>query len=109
MYDIATKTVNKLNGELSSAFVNVAEENAKTQDIDKASISDSGILEKMPNTDSEDSDSDTTTITSTEDNDEDDDSGETTTEITNEEEDDIPTNDNTRRVLISSGYSVIKS
>lgn len=34
MYDISTKTVNKLNGELSSSFVNVAEENAKTQDID---------------------------------------------------------------------------
>lgn len=32
MYDIPTQTVNKLNGELSTAFVNVAEENATAQD-----------------------------------------------------------------------------
>lgn len=47
MYDIATQRVSKLNGELSSAFVNVAEENANAQDIENSSISDSGIVEQM--------------------------------------------------------------
>lgn len=47
MYDISTKEINKLNGALSSAFVNVAEENASSQDIDNASITDSGIVERM--------------------------------------------------------------
>lgn len=32
MYDILTKTVNKLDGELSTKFVNVAEENADIQE-----------------------------------------------------------------------------
>lgn len=48
MYDIATQRVSKLSGELSSAFVNVAEENANAQDIENSSISDSGIVEQMP-------------------------------------------------------------
>lgn len=47
MYDIATQRVSRLNGELSSAFVNVAEENANAQDIENSSISDSGIVEQM--------------------------------------------------------------
>lgn len=47
MYDIATQRVSKLSGELSSAFVNVAEENANAQDIENSSISDSGIVEQM--------------------------------------------------------------
>uniref|UniRef100_A0A336LJT7 CSON008465 protein n=1 Tax=Culicoides sonorensis TaxID=179676 RepID=A0A336LJT7_CULSO len=47
MYDIPTKAVNKLSGELSSAFVSVAEENATTHDIDGASILDSGIIEQV--------------------------------------------------------------
>ncbi|XP_063698076.1 uncharacterized protein LOC134829014 [Culicoides brevitarsis] len=47
MYDIATKKVNKLSGELSSAFVNVAESNATTQDIDGADILDSGVVEQV--------------------------------------------------------------
>lgn len=47
MYDIALQKVNKLSGELSSAFVNVAEENASAQDMDNVSISDSGIVEQM--------------------------------------------------------------
>lgn len=47
MYDISTQHVNKLSGELSSAFVNVAEENARAQDIENVSISDSGIVEQM--------------------------------------------------------------
>ncbi len=47
MYDISLQKVNKLSGELSSAFVNVAEENASAQDMDNASLSDSGIVEQM--------------------------------------------------------------
>lgn len=47
MYDIATQAVNKLSGELSSAFVNVAESNAQTENIDSAQIVDSGIVEQM--------------------------------------------------------------
>lgn len=53
MYDIGTKLVNRLKGELSSAFVDVAESNAKAQEddsVDEATVSltDSGIYEKMP-------------------------------------------------------------
>lgn len=53
MYDIGTQLVNRLKGELSSAFVDVAESNAKAQDDDSSeeilmSLSDSGIYEKMP-------------------------------------------------------------
>jgi hypothetical protein len=32
MYDVASKSVSHLNGELSTKFVNVAEENANAQD-----------------------------------------------------------------------------
>lgn len=34
MYDVATQTVSKLRGELSSAFVEVAESNANSQEVD---------------------------------------------------------------------------
>lgn len=51
MYDIATKAVNKLSGELSSAFVNVAESNVTTPDIDGAAIQDSGIVEQVKSED----------------------------------------------------------
>lgn len=47
MYDIVTQSVNKLSGELSTAFVNVAESNAQTENIDSAQIVDSGIVEQM--------------------------------------------------------------
>lgn len=47
MYDIATQNANRLSGDLSSAFVNVAEENANAQDIDNSAISDSGIVQQM--------------------------------------------------------------
>uniref|UniRef100_A0A182PPH1 Uncharacterized protein n=1 Tax=Anopheles epiroticus TaxID=199890 RepID=A0A182PPH1_9DIPT len=47
MYDIATKGVTHLSGELSAAFVQVAEENAKTQNFDEVPIVDSGIVEQM--------------------------------------------------------------
>lgn len=55
MYDVGTQLVNRLKGELSSAFVDVAESNAKAQGEDDDDIamplSDSGILEKMPTID----------------------------------------------------------
>lgn len=47
MYDIPTKAVNKLSGELSTAFVNVAEDNVTSHDIDGAAIYDSGIVEQV--------------------------------------------------------------
>lgn len=37
MYDVPSGEVNKLEGELSSAFVNVAESNADSEDIDSLS------------------------------------------------------------------------
>lgn len=46
MYDIATKTVNKLSGELSSAFVDAAETNSK-QNIDKITGLSSDIVETV--------------------------------------------------------------
>lgn len=53
MYDIGTQLVNRLKGELSTAFVDVAESNAKAQEDDYSeetlmSLSDSGIYENMP-------------------------------------------------------------
>lgn len=55
MYDIPSKTVTRLKGELSTAFVNVAESNANAQDVDVNNIrlTDSGIYEKMPALDSD--------------------------------------------------------
>lgn len=55
MYDIGTQIVSRLKGELSSAFVNVAESNANAQedDSENMTLSDSGIYEKMPTMDSE--------------------------------------------------------
>lgn len=64
MYDIATKGVNKLSGELSTAFVKVAEENAAAQDLDSAAIFDSGIVEQVSNKNEEDAE--TTTVIATE-------------------------------------------
>lgn len=49
MYDIATQTVNRLKGELSNAFVDVAEANASAQENDNVpvTLTDSGIFEQM--------------------------------------------------------------
>ncbi|KAH8277928.1 hypothetical protein KR018_010369, partial [Drosophila ironensis] len=47
MYDIATGGINRLNGELSSTFVNVAEENASTEDLEHAATLDQSSLESM--------------------------------------------------------------
>ncbi|KAH8275592.1 hypothetical protein KR026_011331, partial [Drosophila bipectinata] len=47
MYDIGTGSINRLNGELSSTFVNVAEENASTEDLEHAATLDPSSLESM--------------------------------------------------------------
>ncbi|XP_033150984.1 myb-like protein AA [Drosophila busckii] len=47
MYDIATRNVSKLNGELSSTFVNVAEENASSEDLEHAATVDPSSLGSM--------------------------------------------------------------
>lgn len=45
MYDVATQTVSKLSGELSTAFVEVAETNAQSKDFDQITLADSGMVE----------------------------------------------------------------
>lgn len=104
MYDIGTKIVSRLKGELSEAFVNVAVANANAQEEDitndSVKLIDSGIYEKMP---AMDSDKEKITIIqanrpifrrdST-----------TATTISNTK----LNNDDTKKLSISSGYSVIK-
>lgn len=45
MYDIASGNVNKLSGELSNAFVEAAENNSLSKDIEKLAIEGEGIPE----------------------------------------------------------------
>lgn len=111
MYDIGTQLVNRLKGELSSAFVDVAESNAKAQDDDESdemlmSLSDSGIYEKMPTMVS--SDGETVSLVEAK-------SAATASlnrhrPIVVEEYDQQPQSStiNEQRISISSGYSVIK-
>lgn len=47
MYEIGTGSINRLNGELSSTFVNVAEENASSEDLEHAATLDHSSLESM--------------------------------------------------------------
>lgn len=53
MYDISSGNVNKLSGELSNAFVDAAENNSISKDIEKLAIEGDGTPEKF-NKDSED-------------------------------------------------------
>lgn len=57
MYDIGTKIISRLKGELSDSFVNVAESNANAQEEDinneNVTLVDSGIYEKMPTIESD--------------------------------------------------------
>lgn len=50
MYDIGTRVISRLKGELSTAFVNVAESNVNAQDDDinneSVTLIDTGIHEK---------------------------------------------------------------
>lgn len=47
MYDIGTGKVNKLSGELSNAFVDAAENNSLTKDIEKLAIQGDGKPENF--------------------------------------------------------------
>lgn len=53
MYDISSGNVNKLSGELSNAFVEAAENNSLSKDIEKLAIEGEGTPEQF-NRDSED-------------------------------------------------------
>lgn len=46
MYDISNGSVNKLSGELSTAFVKVAEENSSTENLENASLYEGEIMEE---------------------------------------------------------------
>lgn len=110
MYDIPSKTVNRLSGELSSAFVSVAEANAATEDIDKATVVDSGILQQMDSAgkpDEEVEESTTTLRPEIEDPME----ASASDIVESRAEPDMLLDDasDTHDVVISSGYSVIKS
>jgi hypothetical protein len=100
MYDISTKAVNKLDGELSTKFVNVAEENAEAEeDISTTAVVET-ITEVIDRSDSNVSESEEnedrvpagTSIVKT---------------VVKYDEKEQHSEDN--KVLISSGYSVIKS
>lgn len=47
MYDISSGNVNKLSGELSNAFVEAAENNSLSRDIEKLAIEGDGIPENF--------------------------------------------------------------
>lgn len=47
MYDIGSGTVNKLNGELSNAFVEAAENNSLSKDIENLAIEGEGTPENF--------------------------------------------------------------
>lgn len=85
MYDIVSKTVSHLNGELSSKFVNIADENAENG---------SSLSERIDRIDTDfEPDVDSSDIVET---------------VVNL--DGTPVNEKTdNQVLISSGYSVIKN
>lgn len=118
MYDIGTRIVSRLKGELSNAFVHVAESNANAQDDDMSTnnvtLTDSGIYEKMPAMDSEkekitiiqaqSSPSSTSTSTSTSE------SKLHNRPIFRRTDDSTQTSQptSTTKLSISSGYSVIK-
>lgn len=118
MYDIPTKAVSKLSGELSSSFVKVAESNASAQDLESVAITDSGIIEQMPN--KIQTTEETTTIPSSAEKDMDMDMEDSDAEGSEHLEtvvkyEPVPVPDAKakpsfeNKVMISSGYSVIKS
>lgn len=104
IYDISTQRVNRLSGELSTGFVNVAEENSNAQDIENISISDSGIVEQMTaNRRSDDFGDDNDAAESFDDDSESEPSGRIQTVVQ------APSNFNGQenKIVINSGYSVI--
>jgi uncharacterized protein affecting Mg2+/Co2+ transport len=119
MYDIQTKSVSRLSGELSSTFVKVAEENATTDDLDMTKVIDVSVIERMMNdaaqqeTTTAPNDVETTTDiieksieTSDYESDADADASERFEIFVKENGDSI---DEQPKISISSSYSVIKS
>lgn len=104
MYDIGTRIVSRLKGELSTAFVNVAESNANAQEDndmtrDNVTFTDSGIVEKMPTMDSE---KEKITIIQAQS------SGTNHNRPIFRRDDTKSSNTGTTKISISSSYSVIK-
>lgn len=103
MYDVVTKSVNKLDGELSTKFVNVAEENSDLQEELPANYSQE-VTETIDRSDVE--------LAEEQENEED--IEESQPAETNIVESIVKYDENPRpreenKVLISSGYSVIKN
>lgn len=95
MYDIGSKTVNRLSGELSSKFVNVAEENATAEDENGSLIAEQIDRIDTDIDDSEDNEAESSNIV------------ETVVRLDNNK---IPEETNPEhQVLINTGYSSIKS
>lgn len=122
MYDITTKGVTHLNGELSQQFVKVAEENAKTHNLDDVPIVDSGILEQMETAESSNKDDDlyslhgdeSSYVSGEDDQDEDEqaepsENVETVVKFEQKPMIVYPVNSKYRPVQINSGYSSIKN
>lgn len=104
MYDVVTKTVNKLDGELSTKFVNVAEENSDLQEELPANYSQE-VTETIDRSDVE---------LAEEEQDNEENIEESQPAETNIVESIVKYDENPRpreenKVLISSGYSVIKN
>lgn len=109
MYDIATKGVTHLNGELSQAFVKVAEENAQTQNLEELPIVDSGIVEQMAAGGARDQDAYESSYEA-EDEEVGDDVSDEQAEASEQKPIYVyPINSKHRRVQINSGYSSIKN
>lgn len=89
MYDIPTKSVNRLSGELSSKFVDVAEDNATAQDENGSLIAEQ--IDRIDE-DIEDSEAEPSNIVES---------------VVNVDGSSLVEPEN--KVLISSGYSVIKN
>jgi hypothetical protein len=96
MYDIVTKSVSRLSGELSSKFVNVAEENAAAQNENGSLMAEQ--IDRIDSNIEEDA---------AEDQDQDGEPSNIVESVVSL--DSKPEEKSDNKVLISSGYSVIKN
>lgn len=104
MYDIISKTVSRLSGELSSKFVDVAEENATAQDEDGNPIASPNKTVEIDRID-ENIESDQEF-----DDDQDEAASEVVESVVKFDSSPItPENETPNKVSISSGYSSIKN
>ncbi|KAG5677914.1 hypothetical protein PVAND_007630 [Polypedilum vanderplanki] len=95
MYDIATKSVSRLSGELSSKFVNVAEENAAAQDENGSLMAEQ--IDRIDTNIEEDQEAEPSNIV------------ESIASLDAKPEEEEKSIEGENKVLISSGYSVIKN